>query len=157
MACLAHKQLYWVCSTCTYHSWICCFEVNRSLASMHYDCLMGRNAEFWFAFYLQYNDNFVLQKFIDTFHVQNYLRFLSKHARVFIFLLILRKANESLHPLGRVRKRRKIKWNLSYINGQNHNLQSLFEFALQIEHQGDYSFCIYLNKANVSLKKEKHI
>lgn len=25
---------------------------------MHYDCLMGRNAEFRFAFYLQYNDDF---------------------------------------------------------------------------------------------------
>lgn len=86
--------MYWVCSTCTHHPWICHFEVHGSLASMHYDCLMGRNAEFRFAFYLQYNDDFFFQKFNDTFHMQKYLRFLSKHMCVCIlFLLILGKTN----------------------------------------------------------------
>lgn len=32
---------------------------------MHYDCLMGRNAEFLFAFYLQYNDYFILFYFSE--------------------------------------------------------------------------------------------
>lgn len=50
--------MYWLCRTCTHHPWICWFEVHRSLASMHYDCSMGKNAEFQFAFYLQYNDDF---------------------------------------------------------------------------------------------------
>lgn len=82
MACLAHEQLDWVCSTCTYHPWICWFEVNSSLASMHYGSLMGGNAEFCFEFYLQYDDNHFLQKSIDTFHMQKYLIFLSKHTYV---------------------------------------------------------------------------
>lgn len=47
-----------------------------------------------------------------------------------------------------------MKWKLSYINGPNCNLQSLFELPLQIEHPGDYSFCVYLNKANVFLGKK---
>lgn len=55
---------------------------------MHYDCLMGRNAEFCFEFYLQYNDNYFLQKSIDTFLVQKYLIFLSKHTRVCVCIFI---------------------------------------------------------------------
>jgi len=45
-----------------------------------------------------------------------------------------------------------MKWKLSYINGQSCNLQSFFELQLQIECLGDYSFCVYLNKPNSSLK-----
>lgn len=151
MAYLAHEQLYWVCSTCTYHPWICCFEVNRSLASMHYDCLMGRNAEFWFAFYLQYNDNFFCRNSLMHSMCKNTWDFCQSTRVCVYILLILGKTNDSLHPLDRVRKKRKMKWNLSYINGPNCNLQSLFELPLQIEHLGDYTFCVYLNKANVFL------
>lgn len=83
--------------------------------------------------------------------------FVKARACVYIFLLILGKTNESLHPLDRVRERRKMKWKLSYINGQNCHLQSLLELPLQIEHLGDSSFCVYLNEANISMRKKQHI
>lgn len=71
---------------------------------------------------------FIFQKFSDTFHVQKYLRFLSKHVLVCIlFLLILGKTNENLHLLDRARKKRKIKWKSSYINSPNCNLQFCIE------------------------------
>lgn len=150
--------MYWLCRTCTHHPWICWFEVHRSLASMHYDCSMGKNAEFQFAFYLQYNDDFFffLQKFSDTFHVQKYLRFLSKHTCVCIsFLLMMGKTNENLPLLDRARKKRKMKCKSSYINDPNCNLQFRIELPLQIERLGDYSFCVYLNKPNASLKRKE--
>lgn len=50
-----------------------------------------------------------------------------------------------------------MKWKLSYINGQNCNLQSLLELPLQIEHLGYSSFCAYFNKVKVSMRKKKHI
>lgn len=58
---------------------------------MHDNCLFD-GEKWWilFTFYLQYNDNFFffLQKFIDTFHVQQYLTLLSKHMHVYIYIYI---------------------------------------------------------------------
>lgn len=99
---------------------------------------------------------FFLQKFSDTFHVQKYLRFLSKHTRVCVlFLLMMGKTNENLPLLDRARKKRKMKCKSSYINDPNCNLQFRIELPLQIERLGDYSFCVYLNKPNASLKRKE--
>lgn len=99
---------------------------------------------------------FFLQKFSDTFHVQKYLRFLSKHTRVCVlFLLMMGKTNENLPLLDRARKKRKMKCKSSYINDPNCNLQFRIELPLQIERLRDYSFCVYLNKPNASLKRKE--
>lgn len=149
--------MYWICSTCTHHPWICHFEVHGSLASMHYDCLMGRNAEFRFEFYLQYSDDFFfpeIQWYIPCAKIPEI--FVKARMRVcvcILFLLILRKTNENLHLLDRARKRRKMMWKSPYINSPNCNLQFCIELPLQIECLGDYSFCVYLNKPNASFKK----
>lgn len=134
------QLMCWVCSTCTHHPWICHLEVHRSLASMHYDCLMGEMLNFNLHFICNtMMIFFFFQKFSDTFHVQKYMRFLSKHALMCILvLLILGKTNENLHLLDRARKKREIKWKLSYINSPNCNLQFCIELPLQIECLGDY-------------------
>lgn len=56
---------------------------------MHYDCLFdGEKCWILICIFFAIQWQLFLQKFIDTFHVQNYLRFLSKHARVYIYIFI---------------------------------------------------------------------
>lgn len=149
--------MYWVCSTCTQHPWICHSEVHGSLASMHYDCLMRRNAEFRFAFYLQYSDDlFFSRNSVIHSMCKNTWDFCQSTCVCILFLLILGETNDNLHLLDRARRKRKMKWKSSYINSPNCNLQFCIELPLQIECLGDYSFCVYLNKSNASFKKEKH-
>lgn len=51
---------------------------------------MGKNGEFYLHFICNTMTTFFffLQKFIDTFHVQQYLTLLSKHMHVYIYIYI---------------------------------------------------------------------